>query len=54
VEELKNKTVGQVIGDVDKFYQENPAKLKTPVIEVVLRQCTQICPAEPPAAEKKK
>lgn len=54
VEELKGKSVGQVISEVDKFYQENPGKLKTPVIEVVLRQCTKICPAEPPAAEKKK
>ncbi|MDP3182861.1 MAG: hypothetical protein Q8M54_08605 [Desulfobaccales bacterium] len=54
VEELKGKSVGQVVSDIDKFYQENPAKLKTPVIEVVLRQCTKICPAEPPAAEKKK
>lgn len=54
VEELKNKSVGQVVSDIDKFYQENPAKLKTPVIEVVLRQCTQICPVEPKAAEKKK
>jgi hypothetical protein len=54
VEELKDKSVGQVITEVDKFYQENPGKLKTPVIEVVLRQCTKICPAEPPAKETKK
>lgn len=54
VEELKGKSVGQVVSDIDKFYRENPAKLKTPVIEVVLRQCTQICPVEPKATEKKK
>lgn len=53
VEELKTKTVGQVVSEVDKFYRENPAKMKTPVIEVILRQCTKICPAEPPAPEKK-
>ena len=54
VEELKGKSVGQVISEIDKFYQENPAKLRTPVIEVVLRQCTQICPVEPKTPEKKK
>ena len=53
-EELKTKTLGQVITEVDKFYQENPGKMKTPVIEVLMQRCTKLCPVEPPAKEKKK
>ena len=53
-EELKTKTLGQVIAEVDKFYKENPGKVKTPVIEVVMRRCTKICPPQPPAKAKKK
>lgn len=52
VAELKSKTIAQVVADVDKFYQDNPAKLTTPVIEVILRQCTKICPVEPAAGKK--
>lgn len=53
-EELKTKTLGQVIAEVDKFYKENPAKMKTPVIEVVLQRCTKLCTVPPTAAGKKK
>jgi hypothetical protein len=53
-EELKSKTLGQVITEVDKFYKENPGKLKTPVIEVLLQRCTKLCIVEPPAKGKKK
>ena len=45
-DELKTKTVEQVIQEVDKYYQDNPGKLETPVIEVVLRRCTSVCPPE--------
>jgi hypothetical protein len=44
VNELKTKTLGQVVSSVDTFYRENPGKLSTSVIEVVLRRCTNICP----------
>lgn len=44
--ELKNKTVDQVIAEVDKFYKENPDKMQTSVIEVILRRCTTVCPPE--------
>jgi hypothetical protein len=54
VDELKTKTVGQVVAEVDKFYQDNPKKMSTPVIEVILRTCTKLCPPEAPAGEKKK
>jgi hypothetical protein len=53
VDELKAKTVGQVVQEVDKYYKENPQKMATPVIEVVLLRCTKLCPPEA-AAEKKK
>lgn len=46
VDDLKSRTVMQVVQEVDKFYQENPGKLDTPVIEVVLRRCTKVCPPE--------
>jgi len=53
-EELKNKTLGQLIAEVDQFYKENPGKLNMPVIDVMLRQSTKLCPPEAAAPEKKK
>ena len=50
VAELKTKTIDQVIAEVDKFYQANPAKLDMPVVAVILQRCTKLCA---PAAEKK-
>jgi hypothetical protein len=46
VDDLKSRTVMQIVQEVDKFYQENPGKLDTPVIEVVLRRCTKVCPPD--------
>jgi hypothetical protein len=54
VDDLKTRTVMQIIQEVDKFYQENPGKLDTPVIEVVLRRCTKVCPPETPKGAVKK
>ncbi len=53
VDELKTKTVNQIIQEVDKYYQENPGKLNTSVIEAILRRLTSLCPPET-AQEKKK
>ena len=50
VDELKTKTIAQVIAEVDKFYKENPAKLDMPVVAVILQRCTKLCA---PKAEKK-
>ena len=50
VDELKTKTISQVIAEVDAFYKENPAKLDLPVVAVILQRCTKLCA---PAAEKK-
>jgi hypothetical protein len=52
VDELKTKTIGQVIAEVEKFYKENPKKLDMPVVAVILQRCTKLCRV--PAAEKKK
>ncbi len=52
VSELKTKTIAQVVSEVDKYYQNNPDKMKTPVLEVVLRRSTKLCPPE--GTEKKK
>jgi hypothetical protein len=46
VDDLKTRTVLQIVEEVDKYYQENPGKLDTPVIEVVLRRCTKVCPPD--------
>ena len=54
VDDLKTRTVMQIIQEVDKYYQDNPGKLDTPVIEVVLRQCTKVCPPETSPGTTKK
>jgi hypothetical protein len=54
VDEMKTKTVMQIIQEVDKYYQDSPERLSTPVIEVVLRQLTKASPAQVPAGETKK
>ena len=46
VEEMKKKTVMEIIAGVDKYYQDNPGKVDTLVIEVVLGQLTKISPGE--------
>lgn len=53
VDELKTKSLGSIVAEVDAYYQENPGKLNTSVIEVVLRRCTNACPPESGAREKK-
>lgn len=50
VDELKTKTISQVIAEVDKFYQENPTKMNLPVVTVIMQRCTKLCA---PAAVKK-
>lgn len=43
---LKNETVATVVEQVDKFYRENPDKLYTSVLEVILVRCAKACPPE--------
>jgi hypothetical protein len=45
VDAMKTKTPMQIIQEVDKFYQDNPGKLDTLVMEVVLGQSTKPAPA---------
>ncbi|MBM4300068.1 MAG: hypothetical protein FJ121_00825 [Deltaproteobacteria bacterium] len=54
VDEMKTKTVMQIIQEVDKYYQDNPGRVGTPVIEVVLGQLTKASPAEAPPGTTKK
>ncbi len=51
--ELKTRTVNQIIEEVDKFYKENPGKLNTSVLEVILMRCTKACPPGMGAGAKK-
>ncbi len=53
VDELKTKSIAQVVAEVDKFYKDNPAKLSTPVITVIMERCTKLCKVAPPAGKKK-
>jgi hypothetical protein len=45
VDVMKNKTPLQIIQQVDRYYQDNPGKLDTLVMEVVLGQSTKPAPA---------
>ena len=54
VNELKAKTLGQIVANVDAFYRDNPGKVNTSVIEVLIRRCTNVCPPEAGAKEGKK
>ncbi len=46
MEEMKKKTVMEIIAGVDKHYQDNPGKMDTLVIEVILGQLIKISPGE--------
>ena len=43
VDELKTKTITEVIAEVDKYYKENPAKMDMPVVAVSMQRCTKLC-----------
>lgn len=46
VNELKKKSIESVVKEIDQYYQENPQKLQTAVIEVIYRRVTKLCPPE--------
>ena len=52
VKELKSKTIDGIINEVDTYYKAKAENLKTPVVEVVLRQCTALCKPKAAAAPK--
>jgi hypothetical protein len=54
VDVMKTKTTLQIIEQVDKYYQDNPGKLDTLVIEVILGQLIKPAPAAAPAGATKK
>ena len=46
VQELKEKSIDSVVKEIDQYYKENPGKLNTPVLEVLVRRATKLCPPE--------
>jgi hypothetical protein len=42
---LKTKSLGQIVADVNNYYQNNPGNLDVSVIEVILRHSAKICPS---------
>jgi hypothetical protein len=46
VQELKDKTIDTVVKEIDQYYKENQDKIKTSVIEVLLRRASKLCPPE--------
>lgn len=46
VEELKSKTIAEVVREIDTYYQERPENLATPVLEVLIRRATSVCQLE--------
>jgi len=54
VNDLKGKTIEDIVKEVDKYYKEHPDKANTPVVEVVLRQCTSLGKKGAQAAPQKK
>jgi hypothetical protein len=54
VKDLKGRTIEDIVKEVDKYYKEHPDKSNTPVVEVVLRQCTSLFKTGAQFAPKKK
>jgi hypothetical protein len=42
---LKIKSLGQIVSDVNNYYQKNPGNLDISVIEVILKHSARICPS---------
>jgi len=49
VDELKTKTLGQIVANVDAYYRDDPGRMSNSVIEAILRGSTDICKAAPGA-----
>ena len=54
VRDLKDKSIEDIVHEVDKYYKENPSMVSIPVVEVVVRQCTSLCKPGGQAAPPKK
>ncbi len=42
---LEAKSLGQVVTDINNYYQSNPGNLDISVIEVILKHSAKICPS---------
>jgi hypothetical protein len=54
VRDLKDKSIEEIVHEVDKFYKQNPRMVSTPVVDAVIRQCPSLCKPAPRAAPVKK
>jgi hypothetical protein len=43
-QELQDKSIDTVVKEIDQYYQENPGKLDTSVLEVMMRRANKLCP----------
>lgn len=41
---LKTKSLGQVVADVNAYYQANPGNMNASVVEVILKYSAKVCP----------
>jgi hypothetical protein len=53
VKDLQGKSIDSIVQEVDKYYKDNPDKINTPVVEVVVRSCTALCKPVAKATPKK-
>jgi len=44
LQEFKDRTIDSVVKEIDAYYQKNPQDLKKPVLEVMIRHASQLCP----------
>jgi hypothetical protein len=49
---LKTMSLGQIVADVNNYYQNNPGNLDVSVIEVIFRHSAKICPPQYGKKEK--
>jgi hypothetical protein len=48
VKELQARSIDSVVKEIDQYYKDNPNKLNTSVLEVMLRRADKVCPPETP------
>ena len=46
VQEFKDKSIDSVVKEIDRYYQDNPRDLSKPVLEVMIRRASKLCPPE--------
>ncbi len=44
VQEFKERSIDSVVKEIDQYYKDNPQDLYKPVLEVMIRHASKICP----------